>query len=432
MKKQLLTILTVIALVVTLIVPSFGDSWDPGGELLKGNAAVFLVNENGEQSTFQLNVNGTLSNDYLYIQTSAWIEGENGVYHDGIETVEIVGYNGNTLDNIASMERKDGNSWVDVTNTMMNNDSQFTHTMTIDNIYRIKITGDVQFSLQYKVLTDDTPAWYCESRTVFVQVADGNYYYTKVEANVTTTTSSQETSEESTTTVAPTTTVEPTAETTVAPTTTVEPTAEPSTAESTSAESSSAAPTTTTQAATTTKTTTQAPTTTKPVTTTTSQVTTTTKAVTTTVTPSTVTPSTVAPTTTVEPTAETTVAPEQPTTVNPSGDVTTKGQVAKAPGKVTIKKIWKKKKSAKKIKVKVKAVKGAKGYEFSVYKKKKNAKKHIKALVVKYTNKAKYTIKSKKLKKKKKLFVVARAYNVSSDGTKVFGPYSKIKKVKVK
>ena len=80
----------------------------------------------------------------------------------------------------------------------------------------------------------------------------------------------------------------------------------------------------------------------------------------------------------------------------------------------------------------MKAVKGAKGYQISVYKNKKKAKKHIKALVTKYTKKLKYTIKSKKLKNKKKLFVSARAYNLAPNGQKVFGPWSKVKKVKVK
>ena len=84
------------------------------------------------------------------------------------------------------------------------------------------------------------------------------------------------------------------------------------------------------------------------------------------------------------------------------------------------------------MKVKLVRVKDAKGYKVCVYKNKKKAKKHKKAIVTKYTTKLKYTIKSKKLKNKKKLFVGARAYNVTSDGIKVFGPWAKIKKVKVK
>ena len=151
---------------------------------------------------------------------------------------------------------------------------------------------------------------------------------------------------------------------------------------------------------------------------------------------------TTAPTSVVPSTDPTTVAPSTaPTTVEPSteaptGDVTTvaptKAPKVVAPGKVKIKKVWKKKLSAKKLKIKLGKVKNAKGYQVCVYKNKKNAKKHIKAIVTKYTTKLKYTIKSKKLKNKKKLFVGARAYNASSDAIKVFGPWAKIKKVKVK
>ena len=69
----------------------------------------------------------------------------------------------------------------------------------------------------------------------------------------------------------------------------------------------------------------------------------------------------------------------------PTGDtqvVTTKAPTrnpkVKAPGKVKIKKIYKKKKSAKKIKIKIKKTKRAKGYQVAVYKTKKKAKKRTK------------------------------------------------------
>ena len=155
-----------------------------------------------------------------------------------------------------------------------------------------------------------------------------------------------------------------------------------------------------------------------------------------------------APTTTEEPTTQ---APTQPTTEAPTGettqsptaetssqqpsDVTTTQGVAptvKAPGKAKIKKVYKKKRSAKKLKVKLKKVKGAKGYQVAVYKSKKKAKKNKKALVKKYTKKLKVTLKSKKLKKKKKLYVRARAYVLDAKGIKVFGKWSAIKKGKTK
>ncbi len=104
--------------------------------------------------------------------------------------------------------------------------------------------------------------------------------------------------------------------------------------------------------------------------------------------------------------------PPQPTP-SPTPTVTKPGK-----GKV----ISAKRLSAKKIKVKFKKVKGAKGYQVKVYKGKKTYSK-------KYTKKTKITIKSKKFKKKKKLYVKVRAYKL--DGKKkVFGKWSKAKKVK--
>ena len=101
------------------------------------------------------------------------------------------------------------------------------------------------------------------------------------------------------------------------------------------------------------------------------------------------------------------------------------------PGKTKVKQAIKKKKSPKKISIKLKKVKGAKGYQVAVYKSKKYAKKNKKAIKKKYSKKVKFTVKSKKFKKYKKLYVKARAYKL--DGKKkVFGKWSKVKKVKKK
>lgn len=153
-------------------------------------------------------------------------------------------------------------------------------------------------------------------------------------------------------------------------------------------------------------------------------------------------PSTEAPTvepTTVEPTTEVptqTQTPTQkptqlPTTVEPT-KLPSPVPVIKVPDKVKIKKIYKKKKSAKKIKLKIKKIVGASGYQVAIYKSKKTAKKNKKALVKRYVKfKKKITIKSKKIKNKKKLFVKVRAF-VLDGTTKQFGPWSKIKKAKIK
>ncbi len=103
-----------------------------------------------------------------------------------------------------------------------------------------------------------------------------------------------------------------------------------------------------------------------------------------------------------------------------------------APGKVSIQKIATKKKSAKKLKVTVKKVSGVNGYQVAVYKTKKNAKNNKKAIVKKLVTKRKMTITSKKLKNKKKLFVRVRAYTLNDNRNKVYGKWSKVKRVKIK
>lgn len=119
-----------------------------------------------------------------------------------------------------------------------------------------------------------------------------------------------------------------------------------------------------------------------------------------------------------------TQAPTQKPTVTP---VTTKAPVVAKPGKATVKKAVKKKKSAKKIKVTLKKVAGASKYQVAVYKTKKNAKKNKKAIVKKMVTKLKVTIKSKKLKGKKTVYVRARAWNTAG-----FGAWSGVKKSKKK
>ena len=146
-------------------------------------------------------------------------------------------------------------------------------------------------------------------------------------------------------------------------------------------------------------------------------------------------PTTVNPTTenpsSVDPTSEGPTGTDTSTAVTSSKNDTTTNVVI--PGKTKIKKIYKKKKSAKKLKLKLKKVKGAKGYQIAVYKSKKKAKKNKKALVKKFVKyKKKIVIKSKKLKKKKKLYVRARAYVLDADKVKVFGKWSPIKKAKIK
>lgn len=152
---------------------------------------------------------------------------------------------------------------------------------------------------------------------------------------------------------------------------------------------------------------------------------------TTTVAPTTKAPTTVAPTkvapttkapTTVEPTDKPTAAP----TAAPTKAVTPTKKPAVTVGKAAVKKATKKK-SAKKLKVTLKRVNGASGYQVKVFK----TKKIKKALATKNVTNLKFTLKSKKFKNKKKLYVRARAF-VFDAGTKVYGIWSGAKKVKIK
>lgn len=96
----------------------------------------------------------------------------------------------------------------------------------------------------------------------------------------------------------------------------------------------------------------------------------------------------------------------------------------KKPGKAKV--TYAKKKSSKKVSIRLKKIKNAKGYQVAVYKSKKSKK----ALVKKTYKKTKFTITSKKFKKKKKLYVKARAYNFKTGKKKQYGKWSSWKKVK--
>ena len=126
----------------------------------------------------------------------------------------------------------------------------------------------------------------------------------------------------------------------------------------------------------------------------------------------------------------TTVAPTTAATKKAVKDVeTTKAtadKAVKAPAKV--KKVTAKKKASKKVKVTIKKVKNAEGYQVQFSKTKKFNKKNI--LVKKVVKKVKTTIASKKLKGQKKLFIRARAYVLDANGKKVYGKWSNVKKVK--
>ncbi len=96
------------------------------------------------------------------------------------------------------------------------------------------------------------------------------------------------------------------------------------------------------------------------------------------------------------------------------------------PSKVKLKKVKNIKK--KTIKVTFKKASNAKGYQVT-WSLSKNFTKQKSKTKSKYTTKTTYKI--KKLKKKKKYYIKVRAYNINGH-LKVFGKYSKVKKIKVK
>ncbi len=110
---------------------------------------------------------------------------------------------------------------------------------------------------------------------------------------------------------------------------------------------------------------------------------------------------------------------------------TTTSETPKKPVKAVISKIYTKKKSAKKLKLKLKKLADAKGYQIAVYRTKKNAQKTKKAIVSKNVKKVTATISSKKLKNKKTLYVRVRAYNTNGK-QKIYGAWSKVKEVTIK
>nr|MCR5429609.1 hypothetical protein [Eubacterium sp.] len=100
-------------------------------------------------------------------------------------------------------------------------------------------------------------------------------------------------------------------------------------------------------------------------------------------------------------------------------------------GKAKIKKVYKKKKTAKKVKLVLNSIPNVDKYQVAVYKKKKNANKNSKALITKLFNKTKIIIKTKKIKNKKKLYIRARGVRTENKVSR-YGEWSDIKKVKIK
>ena len=99
-------------------------------------------------------------------------------------------------------------------------------------------------------------------------------------------------------------------------------------------------------------------------------------------------------------------------------------------GRVRIKKIFPKKKLSMKLKVSLKKISKV-SYQLKIFTSKKSAKNNKKPIVTVEFKSANKVIKSKKLKNKKRLYVKVRTY-VFVSNKKVYGTWSKIKKVRIK
>ena len=111
---------------------------------------------------------------------------------------------------------------------------------------------------------------------------------------------------------------------------------------------------------------------------------------------------------------------------NADGKIVYKTVVVKAPKKVKIKSVKNNKKKA--LTVKWNKVKGASGYEVKLARNKKFTKgKKVKTV----KNGKKLSLTIKKLKKKT-YFVKVRAYKLDPNGKKVYGDWSKVKKLKLR
>lgn len=109
-----------------------------------------------------------------------------------------------------------------------------------------------------------------------------------------------------------------------------------------------------------------------------------------------------------------------------NGEIKTVYVVVKAPKQVRVKKIKNTRK--KSFKIKWKKIKGANGYEVKYA----LNKKFTKGKVLKNVSSKKTSLKIFKLKKKKTYYVKVRAYTLDTNGKRIYGNWSNIRKVKIK
>lgn len=215
MNKKLISIVTIMAMLVVMIIPAWADGGDNTGDDNFG--AAIYVKKDGVEGAYTL---GTAKEFKLEF----WASGIVG--KQVVRTVSVTGDN-----QVSSIEYKDGGEWYDI--------SGFNKEMTIagndlDRTIRVVFDKEGRYTISYGLV--NTEGQDVVKDQLNIEIADGQIKIVKetetttTAAVETTTTSTAETTTpvavETTTTTAKTTTVAPTPTTTAKLTTTQKPTAQ--------------------------------------------------------------------------------------------------------------------------------------------------------------------------------------------------------------
>lgn len=199
MNKKLISIVTIMAMLVVMIIPAWADGGDNTGDDNFG--AAIYVKKDGVEGAYTL---GTAKEFKLEF----WASGIVG--KQVVRTVSVTGDN-----QVSSIEYKDGGEWYDI--------SGFNKEMTIasndlDRTIRVVFDKEGRYTISYGLV--NTEGQDVVKDQLNIEIADGQI---KIVKETETTTSA---AVETTTTTAKTTTVAPTPTTTAKVTTTQKPTAQ--------------------------------------------------------------------------------------------------------------------------------------------------------------------------------------------------------------
>lgn len=199
MNKKLISIVTIMAMLVVMIIPAWADGGDNTGDDNFG--AAIYVKKDGVEGAYTL---GTAKEFKLEF----WASGIVG--KQVVRTVSVTGDN-----QVSSIEYKDGGEWYDI--------SGFNKEMTIasndlDRTIRVVFDKEGRYTISYGLV--NTEGQDVVKDQLNIEIADGQIKIVKETETTTTATA------ETTTTTAKTTTVAPTPTTTAKVTTTQKPTAQ--------------------------------------------------------------------------------------------------------------------------------------------------------------------------------------------------------------